>query len=223
MKRFHIPNMGPDTANIPKAFALGVKLCEESGVNELTLVIPSKGNLSGIVVGEFVGEAASKRLTAGETVPLRGSVYLRCESPKTLKNRSEPDIVLAFYISSDDLNVIDSLRGTQAAIFVPWLDTDGVAWQRTWNAEVPGQPTVETAPALDPTVEAGLRNLTSHINLSTGLSHPSDMRDAKKLFSDLRASRVAYDPADIRVWAVRNGWRPDDADELMQLATRYLK
>ena len=59
--------MGPDTANIPKAFALGRKLCEESGVNELTLVIPSKGNLSSIVVGEFLGEAASKRLMAGET------------------------------------------------------------------------------------------------------------------------------------------------------------
>ena len=223
MKRFHIPNMGPDTANIPKGFALGLRLCEEFGSNELTLVVPSKGNLSSIVVGKFLGEPASKRLMAGETVTLGGNVHIRCECPKTLKKRSEPDVVLAFYISSDDLNVIDSLHGTHAAIFVPWLDADGVAWQRTWNAEVPGQPVVETAPALDPTVEAGLRSLTNHVNLSTGLSHPSDMRDAKKLFTDLRASRTTYDPAEIRVWAVRNGWRPDDADELMQLATRYLK
>jgi hypothetical protein len=49
------------------------------------------------------------------------------------------------------------------------------------------------------------------------------MRDSKKLFSDLRARRAIYDPAEIRMRAVRNGWRPDDADELKQLATRYLK
>ena len=223
MRRIHIPNMGPDTSNIPKAIALGLKLCEEVEASELTLVMPSKGNLSTTVVGEFLGEAASKRLMAGETVTVRGSVSLWCESAKTLKKRGEPDVVLAFYISLDDLNVVDSLRGTHAAIYVPWLDADGMTWQRTWNAEVLGQPKVETAPALDPRVEAGLHLLTSHVNLSTGLSHPSDKRDAKKLFTDLKSSQVTYDPAEIRVWAVRNGWRPDDADELMQLSARYVK
>ena len=175
--------MGPDAANIPKGFALGLTLCEEFGVNELTLVVPNKGKLSSIVVGEFLGESASKQLMAGETVNLRGNIHIRCESPKTLTKRSKLDVVLAFYISSDDLNVIDSLQSTHAAIFVPWLDADGVTWQRTWNAEVPGHPIVETAPVLNPTVEAGLCSLTDHINLSTGLSHPSDMRDAKKLIS----------------------------------------
>ena len=223
MKRYHIPNKGADTANLPKAFALGLKLCEQYGVNKLTLVVPSKGELSRTIIGKFLGEAASKQLMAGKAVVLSENVEIYCESPKSLKNRSEPDVVLAFYISTDGLNVIDSLHGTHAVIFVPWIDAEGVAWQHTWNAEIPGQATIKTVPNLNPAVEDGLKSLTNSINLSTGLSHPSDMRDAKKLFSDLHASHMTYDPKEIRVWAVRNGWLPNDADELMQLAARYLE
>jgi hypothetical protein len=223
MQRFHIPNMGPEESNIPKAFGFAVKLCQDLGVSDLTLVVPKKGGLSHTVIGKFLGDAPSQQLMSGKKLPLKPGLSLVCESPQTLKKRNDPDVVLAFYISPSDLNVIDALTRTKAAIFVPWLDADGVAWQKTWNAQVPGAIIGEHRLGLPVTVEAGLRTLTNRVNLSTGLSHPSDKQHAKKVFSDLRAQSVIYDPADVRIWAVRNGWRPDDADELAQLAIRYLR
>ena len=69
-------------------------------------------------------------------------------------------------------------------------------------------------------VEDALLTLTHGINLSTGLTHPSDKESAKRTASALKKSGHQLDPEEIRKWALRHDWAPKDAEEL---AVRYFK
>ena len=67
-------------------------------------------------------------------------------------------------------------------------------------------------------LENALKAITNRINLSTGLSHPSDMNAAKEMFVKLHKAGESLVAKDIRVWAIQNGWQGNDAKELGDLA-----
>ena len=222
MKRFFIPNTGPDSAKIQEAYLLGAAQCLEVACHELTLVVPTRSDLPSILAGDILGRAKAKLLAAGKAVKFTEEIHLRCESAQTLSKRSEPAVILACYVPSKDMDFIDSLHTPKSVILLPWIDAEGRRWQRTWNAEIPGQSSPDQPPILDPELEKALLRLTHSINLSTGLSHPNDMRDAKTMFSVLRDQGVTCDPAEVRIWAARHEWHPRHLDELEQMAKRYL-
>ena len=67
-----------------------------------------------------------------------------------------------------------------------------------------------------------MKMLTSTVNLSTGLTHPSDKACTVELFRLLHKNEEPYDPDSIRAWAVKNGWSPEGADELRRIAKAVL-
>lgn len=221
MKRIHIPKMGPDTSNIPTAIAVGVRECKQTGTTELTLITPVKDNLDSIVVGEYLGRDVSKRLMKGDKIKIGDhGVSLAYHSVSSIQKTKTPSVGLAFYVSKDAIQKLDDLS-FDTLIFVPWLDEDGVAWAQKWDAETHGSSTVDSTISLPPEVEASLKSLTACVNLSTGLGHPSDKDHAKRRFSDLRSVGITWDPDELEKWAVRNGWKAADAEELSKLSSRY--
>jgi hypothetical protein len=46
------------------------------------------------------------------------------------------------------------------------------------------------------------------------------MEAAKRMFNSLVIDSIPFDPIAIRSWALRNGWRPDLAEELFELAKK---
>ena len=223
MERIYLPNMGPNTDSIPIALALGIRECNRHHSAILTLVTPLKDNLDSIIIGEFLGEAVSKRLIKGEEVPLTGDVEgisLKHESMATVQRHQTPDVVLAFYLSSKHISALDGLN-LKSLIYVPWLDDDGKKWASKWNAETHGKETTDSGINLQPEVIASLTRLTTCVNLSTGLGHPSDKDRAKRTFSNLRSESITWIPSEIEKWAVRNGWKTDDAQELAKLSSRF--
>jgi hypothetical protein len=127
-----------------------------------------------------------------------------------------------FYLDAKGMKKVDGLPGVETIVFVPWLRDEGDNWQRMWNAKVLGENIPATARDLDPEVVRRLDRLTTSINLSTGLHHPSDEGRAKQTFAELREQRKAIKPAEIEIWAVRNRWSPTHAAELRQLAQKYV-
>lgn len=221
MKRIHIPNMGPNRDTIPTAIAIGVKEAKAIGADQVMLITPAKNNLDTIVVGEFLGTDVSKRLMKGQNVAVGNhGVTLSHESVSTAAKKSAPAVGLAFYVSNEQIMKLDDMR-FQILIFVPWLDEDGIQWARKWNAETYGSKTEGSKINLPAEVETSLKGLTASVNLSTGLSHPSDKEHAKRKFSELRSSGIAWEPKEIERWAARNGWRVADAAELSKLSARY--
>ena len=213
--------MGPDTSNIPTAIAIGVRECKQAGTTELVLITPVKDNLNSIVVGEFLGRDVSKRLMKGDKIKVGDhGVSLTHHSVASVQKTRTPSVGLAFYVSKEAIQKLDDLR-FDTLIFVPWLDKDGVDWAQKWDAETHGGSSVDSSISLPPEVDESLKSLTACVNLSTGLGHPSDKEHAKRRFSDLRSAGIKWDPIELEKWAVRNGWKAADAEDLSKLSSRY--
>ncbi len=71
---------------------------------------------------------------------------------------------------------------------------------------------------MSPLVIEALKDLTSRVNLSTGISHPSDESSAKEIFKLLCREGEPLSKSDITAWAIDNGWRSGDAFQLGVLA-----
>ena len=222
MNRILLPNRGPDIDKVPVAIALGIRECKRVGADTLTIVTPAKNNLDSIVVGDFLGDAVAKKLMKGNRVMVGNEgVALEHESVAAAVKKHSLRVAVAFYVSAEDMIKLDALH-LQALIYVPWLETEGVAWASKWNAETHGAQTIGGAIDLPQEVIKALEGLTAFVNRSTGLSHPSDKKHAKDVFSKLAVSSLKWAPEEIEKWAVRNGWRPDDASDLASLSSKYL-
>ena len=223
MKRIHIPNMGPDTSTIHTAIAIGVHECKQTGTADLTLITPVKNNLDTIAIGDFLGQDVAKRLMKGDRIVIGNyGVSLNHHSVSTIQKIRTPSIGLAFYVSKDDIKKLDALE-FNTLIFVPWLNKEGVEWAQKWDAQTHGGTPVDSTISLPSEVEKSMKRLTTYVNLSTGLGHPSDKEHAKRRFTELRSAGVIWNPKELEKWAVRNGWKPSDAEKLSKLSARYTK
>lgn len=214
--------MGATPENIPTALKIGIRECIALNSGILTIITPLRDNLHRGALGDFLGHNATKRLMKGGTVLLdKTRVVLAHESVATIKKKDNGRVGLAFYVSKDAIHELDQLN-FDCLIFVPWLDAEGVAWARKWNAETHGAVTQGAAVDLLPIAIDALKRLTKCINLSTGLCHPSDKEHAQRTFSELRPAGISWDPVEIEKWAVRNEWRADHARELAELSRKYI-
>ena len=71
---------------------------------------------------------------------------------------------------------------------------------------------------MSPLLVEALKTITRGTNLETGLAHGSDMEKAKEMFALLKRRGETLHAREIAAWAAANGWRPDDARELGDLA-----
>jgi hypothetical protein len=176
------------------------------------------------LVGTFLGQSASKALCKGQTVKITDTLSMNLESPKTFSPYKTYGMVIGVYLSQKDQNALDSITSAQALVLLPWTEEEGKTWLSTWNATVLGTSTWQVQQKTFPSdVENALLTLTQGINLSTGLSHPSDKDAAKRTLSGLKQGGHRLDSDEIRKWALRNNWAPKDAEALSKLAGRYFK
>jgi hypothetical protein len=133
-------------------------------------------------------------------------------------------MIVGVYLSLESLFKLESEVSAKAIIFLPWMEDEGKRWLSTWDATILGANTWQVQQTSLPTdVENALSGLTHEINLSTGLIHPSDRKAARRVLTELRDLGHALCSADVRSWAVRNGWRPDDAKDLADEVARIFK
>ena len=131
--------------------------------------------------------------------------------------------ILAIWVDDDDIERIEELAPA-AICAIPWSRDDLEAWKAAW-APIDlrtGRPAGEPISISNRVVEAALKDLTNHVNLSTGLTHPDDKRAAVWTFRLLRQAGERYDPSRIRAWAVRHGWSMKYARELGELSEKIL-
>lgn len=147
------------------------------------------------------------------------------ETPQTLGYfpRVEP-VVVAFWLSAKGLERLDSAPGLKALAVVPWREEDIKTWRQARRAvDLLGRRPAPGAPAIsDRVVEAAMRSLTRAVNVSTGVRDPQDRSMAIHAFRILKRNGYRYDPAEIREWAMANGWAAADARELSEYAAGVL-
>uniref|UniRef100_UPI0019F2BEE6 DUF1889 family protein n=1 Tax=Pseudomonas sp. TaxID=306 RepID=UPI0019F2BEE6 len=150
-------------------------------------------------------------------------IRLELEIPKNISTYEKYDVVIAAYLTSRDMDIVDGIRSVNSIIYLPWLEEDGKRWLSTWSPKTVGSSSwVVSKPLLPAPIEAGIVQLGRSINMSTGLSHYSDKDMAKRIFSDLRKQGHTATAEAIRQFAVNNGWEPKRAQELADFAEKYM-
>lgn len=223
-KRYLIHANGPEVEPIETALSLLAELCESfESPKDAILLIPAKKQFRGTSLETVLGSRMTEALLKGEPVGLPNGGNLRLESQRTFQGSWTSDIILGVYVTKKMLDQIDSARNAVAVIVIPWIMDDVTEWRRTWNPQVPGEAqAVSEALVESCVVEEALRMLTDRVNLSTGLSHPSDRAAAVELFRLLSRHKEPYDPDSIRAWALRNSWTPEGANQLRAVAQAIL-
>lgn len=225
MERHLVPADGPEDLPIAKGVLVTDELCKKHGCDAV-LLLPTKGNLSGTTVHHVIGDAAVNALAKGRPVTLPSGHTMRLETPLTYRWGGRKEIVLAVYAGKKMLDLLDGLQEAPACVVVPWtMAYDGVQeWIATWNPLVVGAaPTAQAQLIANPMVERAMRSLSSAVNKSTGLSHPRDRQSAIELLRELRRHGEDFAAADLRAWAMREGWTPKGADELQEIAEAVIE
>lgn len=219
--RYLVENHGPGKEAAKTILRESIQLAESTEIEKITLVVPVKGSFPSTVLGELLGDKASKSLCKGEILNLGDGVSLELTTPKQLSPFSNYGVVIGVYLSQSDLNKLDSIRSAKAIAYIPWMEDEGKAWQATWSPVTWGESTwCEVPPSLPLDAERELQRLTRVINISTGLAHPSDKDSAKLAIKKIKSIVPNISPEDIRRWAIKNGWQPRHAEDLSKLVKR---
>lgn len=222
--RFLIENNGSNQDNIKLAISKAYHLCKDAGLQRITLLFPAKGTFSHSDIATFLGTQATKTLVKGQTVDLGNNIHLVFNIPKNFSVYGNHDVVLAAYLTNKDMNIVDGVQKINSIVFLPWLEDDGKRWMSTWNPEIVGPSTWKVPKLqLSPFIGNEILQLGRCINMSTGLSHPSDKDMAKRIFSDLKKQGLKATEEAIRQFAVNNGWEPVRAQELASFAKKYME
>lgn len=221
--RFLIENNGSNQENIKRALSEAYYLCEEKGFKRITLVFPVKSNFGSSDIATFLGQQATKALSKGQAVDLGDGIYLEFDIPKNISAYGNYEVVLAAYLTDKDMDIVDGIGNISSIVFLPWLEGDGKRWLSTWNPKIVGPSSwVISQPSLPTPIQEEILRLGRCINMSTGLSHPSDKHMAKEIFFNLKKQRYTATEETIRQFAVNNGWEPKRARELASFAKKYL-
>jgi len=191
------------------------------GIDEITLLVPSKGSFPSTVVGQFLGKKVSDALCKGDNVSITSTLRMNLQTARKFEQYRQYGMLFGVYLSKGDCQTLDSATSVRGIALLPWTEKEGKDWQSIWNPAVLGAIAWTPVPTpLHPDVEAALLQLTGRVNLSSGLKHPLDKQAAKETFAKLKLSSHILDADVIRQWATRNGWQPKDAQELGDLSRR---
>jgi NTP pyrophosphatase (non-canonical NTP hydrolase) len=218
-KRYFVER-GPE--QIKTAFGAALKICDREGIDKITLLVPRKGGWDGTLVADFLGKSITKALLKGEAVPLGSEgPRMQLESPQTFRISTPHQMIMGAHVSTADMEKADNSRSARVIFYLPWGEQEAQEWLDTWEPEIVGEAKqAATKLTLPDAVEDALKNLTQHINLSTGLGHPSDKAHAVRAIEHLISDRQTVDPLSVRRWALRHGWSSSAASELEIIVQR---
>ncbi|SBW04881.1 conserved hypothetical protein [uncultured Alphaproteobacteria bacterium] len=221
--RVLIPLESHSIETFQTALSYAIQICKKTKASSIILLTHTKQQLKGTSLYQFLGDRAVKALSKG-TVALSGGIQLRHETMQTLRWVSHPSVILAYYAETRILDLADEQHNIVGVVAVPDLPGEADDWATRWGTIVHGRGRVAPAALIeDGIVVRALEHLTQMINLSTGLGHPRDKEQANEVLRILRAKGHMDPTPKIRSWAIRNGWRPKDADELEKLSLNIWK
>lgn len=216
-ERFYVQAHGPDDDALKVGFRWLLGFARDHGHPRAAVFVPGLQQVENL--GRAIGDAAARALKKDRSVSA-GDVTLELLIERKLPFAYDGPL-LAVWVDDKQLDKLDELC-TPALCAIPWVRTDIDGWKSNWNptdlrtGEAGGAEETVT----NRVVAAALKSLTSTVNLGTGLGHPSDKASAVHMFKALKKAREEFDPDQVRAWAVRHGWRPDDARDLSELAQK---
>jgi hypothetical protein len=217
-QRYFIDTHGPDMQACKDGIAKGIELAlSDSELDRVILLIPSKSNTQ--MLEDLFSKEAVKVMFRGTGIDGH-SETIKIESVRTFNKYRPSVVVVALHIRNEDLNKVDDSYSAKVIIAIPWVKGELDDWIRTWTpVELHGK-TVEVEPYSGPSwiVIKALESLTHGINMSTGISHPSDNQKAKTIALALHKYETSLHPTEIKSYLVgKLNWTQDNASKFTNL------
>lgn len=209
---------------VAAAYAAKMATQSKPASTDVILLTHTKQQLEHTSLANHLGGGAAKALGKGTRANLVDGITLRHETLRTLGYSTRNSVVIAFYAEDRMLETLDGLPGVLGIVSVPDFDGQIDGWIERWNPKVHGAERATPEKLIDdPTVERALESITTRSNIAHGVLHPRDKQYADEAFRILRAKGHSLNPAKIKSWAIRRGWKPGGGDELAKAATKVMK
>ena len=218
-ERFFIETRGFDAEALKLGFSWLFEYARTHGHSVVGLVVASKRQIEALE--PVLGAAATKQLlSTSREVQVAGFTLKAMLESTRMPFEFTDGPILAVWSRDDRLAKIDGLRAP-AICAITWSEGTIDEWKANWGPIDLKSGSAEKALDIsNPVVRQALIGLTASVNLSTGLTHPSDRSHAVAIFKLLVSGGEKYDPDEIRAWAVKNGWEAEDAAELEDIARK---
>lgn len=217
--RFYFDSEGNDDQAYREAIAVAIELAKrDPSISRIVLLVPSRDSVGWYE--RIFGEGAIKGLTQGKNIADCGAT-ITIETVKTYKDAGHSkDVVIASGLDSNEVFVLDNFYCVAAIIAIPWMRSRSEKWIRTWNPKELRESVnaYQSYPLPSCVAQEAMKNLTEAINMSTGLSHPSDNTRAKTYILALHKYEASLKGEEIFAFLVRElNWRTDHAFDLEAL------
>lgn len=217
-ERFYIDTEGNDDKAYREAMQHACKLADKDPeIKKVILLALSKQNTGWL--DRLYGDNVVKRLFKGLTFENCKPLF-KIETIKTYRDSYKPsEIVITLGLDESDIFKIEDYISVKSIIAIPWLPDRLQKWIKTWNpTELRGKTSATTFPEPSCIVKKAFEELTSSINMSTGISHPSDERHAKTTVLALHKYEPSLDPDIVGAYLVSKlRWETDHAQEIERL------
>lgn len=218
-KSFFIRAEGPDQQAVKQAFRWLVT----NATDRAFLAVMGYDNLRGVIRDIFGDRTVETFIKEGRLRVDGIEIYLVTQRKMIDNGEGAPLVV--FYPTTKFLDQIDSISNVPAMLVVPWLMKAIEPWIKTWSATELGTQESREEPELikNKVVVEALKSLTALVNVSTGITHPSDREAAIQLFTILRDAGEFFNPENVKAWLIRyGGWKAQQAQEVAELAQKIL-
>ncbi|HEX8623309.1 MAG TPA: hypothetical protein VF718_15175 [Allosphingosinicella sp.] len=220
--RILIPGDSQEPETLRLALACAQQIARTARSADILLVTHATSQLRHTPLAAHLGEDRARALLDGLELPLPSGATLRHGTIASLRYPSGRPVVVAYYADDKLLDLVDSMAGVEGVVAVPWVPGQVDEWRERWAPIVPGEERQAPADLLDdPVVEAALRSMSATINLSYPLIQSHDREWVDGPLRILRARGHSLDPAKIRNWAIRNGWKAGAADDLAKRVRKF--
>ncbi|MEP6868809.1 MAG: hypothetical protein ABJA20_09850 [Novosphingobium sp.] len=194
-------------------------------VRDAVVLFDTRKQLDTPALVRLMGLHHARTLRAGGPIALRPYLPMRCETIRSLGHLPQPTLIIACWADMKMLDFVDGLANVAGVVVIPLYEDSADDWETRWSPYIAGrEATAEPAPLItDRTVEQALLALTKEVNLAEGLAIRYAREEAETTLRILRVFGHSQDPARIKNWAIRHGWRPRDAVALADMAKRILE
>ncbi|MCP1994423.1 hypothetical protein [Flavobacterium sp. HSC-61S13] len=216
--RFYSSNIGPIKENELKALKKAIQICfENNEIQEITALIHTKNN-TGYLERIFETRDAKKifnGIKIDPSVPI-----IKTETIKTINDDwNKKRVLIAFGLRSEELYLYDEFESVVAIIAHQWNENSVQEWAKTWGAvDILTNRTSEKYNQPDKVVQNALNDLTRSINMSTGITHPSDENLCKTYLRALNKYEYKLNPVEINSYLLSElNWQSDDVKDVVKL------
>jgi len=143
------------------------------------------------------------------------------ETLLTYKNLNPKDIIVGLSISLKDYDKLDTIARENFIIATELNNGQLDVWKKRWGAiDIENPERKQEEIILDPVLKTCLDELTSRINVSTGISHKNDEEKAKTYIEVLVEYKIPIDCENIKSYLIKNYWGYDQAEKFVMLLKR---